>query len=205
MGTERGLAAHALIILVLLGVVLALFIATMSPVDHDNPEYASDRLRSTCLVNLAWLGSRFAELRDDGRLKTLKVEPGAAFLIQIARTDPEGLRALVCPGDPEAPKTVDWNSPHCSYRGPDLETARRLVMERGTIVEPIIIACDANGPDGDDPFHPKGVLTLWSDGRIRFIRWEKMAGFEGSPVVVGPGSPDERFRHLVWLALRGSD
>ena len=134
--------------------------------------------------NLKQLGGLFQARQAGGRLE---YPVGQAFFLQFRdELRPEDMMVFRCPEGPDRGLT--------SYRGPDATALERL-REPG--LRSVIIACDANGPNGDEPFHDDGVCVLYSSGKTEFIRWEEMEGYDGGPVKVGPGSPDQRFRHLV--------
>jgi hypothetical protein len=128
--------------------------------------------------------------RQAGHLRPLA---GTAFLLQVAEKFwDEDLRDFVCPEDPERPREVRRDALYCSYRGPDLETARRFV--EGTLPEDTIIACDACGPRGDVPHHEDALVILRASGRVEVLPRGQPGG---APATIGPDSPDPRFRHLV--------
>ena len=146
--------------------------------------------------NLRQIGGLLETERIAGKLKPLT---GQAFILQVSDGVPDDrLEVFSCPGDPDVPDDQEREKLHCSYRGPDASTAR--LYTEGKLEKPVILACDANGPDGDEPFHEEGVVVLWSNGYVNFIPWVAMEGYAPgnlNPFRVGPDSPDPRFRHLV--------
>ncbi len=106
---------------------------------------------------------------------------GKDFLLQVAEHFGDvDLAIFCCPLDPLAPKTNPRSSPWCSYFGPDVETARRLVSADWTVEPAILAGCD---------HHEDGVRLLRAGGACEVLK--------GIHVLVGPGSPDPRLRHLV--------
>ena len=147
-------------------------------------------LRRGCLNNLKQLGGFLLtyDLADE-----IARVPGADYVLQVGRDlTPQQHRAFHCPGDP-----TPADEHRCSYRGPD-EWLLELQRSRGDGRRDYpYVACDANGPAGDEPYHEDGVCVLCSSGSVEFVRWEDMQGYAGGPVKIGPGSPDPRFRHLI--------
>ncbi|MEN8149287.1 MAG: hypothetical protein ABFS86_05655 [Planctomycetota bacterium] len=176
MGEDAFRAAG--IWIVVLAIMGGGLIMAMMPQPHDSPP------SYRCMNNLKQLGGFFQVRQVDGRLEDLV---GAAFFLQFRdEVRPEWMAVFRCPGGPE--------DVTCSYRGPDATSLGRL---RDPGLRSVILACCANGENGDEPFHDDGVCVLWSSGKVEFIPWEEMEGCDGGPVKVGPGSPDPRFRHLV--------
>ncbi len=159
----------------------------------DRNPYPPRWRESACEFNLEQMSRRLEDLRRQGRLRPLA---GVAFLTQPADGNVEGKKespAFVCLADPERPDA--WCrpcTPHCFYRGPDLETARRFV--EGTLPPDTVIACDADGPGGDIPWHEDYLIVLQASGRVV---WLPRGDPSQVPLVIGPDSPDPRFRHLV--------
>ena len=161
--------------------VIALLIGLLSamvPTTTSHPP--ADR----CMFNLKLLAGLFQARQAGGRLE---YPVGQAFFLQFRdelRT--EDLKVFRCS---EGPEDV-----FISYRGPDAAALKRLRKVDG---KSDIIACDANGENGDEPHHEDGICVLYETGKVEFIQWEEMEGYDGGPVKVGPDSPDPRFRHLV--------
>ena len=168
-----ALAAIGLLLLLLIGIGLATI-----------PRLRVTTNRQACRFNLSRIGGLLLAKQAGGRLR---YPEGSAYLLQVKdEVKAEDMKVFRCP---EGPDDV-----LISYRGPDATALERIRQPAG---ESIIIACDANGENGDAPHHDDGVCVLWSSGKTEFIRWEEMEGYDGGPVKVGPGSPDPRFRHLV--------
>ncbi len=200
-------------VLVLLLLVLsgAMLCSNLFPGHHPS---RGDPCLVGCMNNLRQLGALMSERLAEDRLQRV---PGAVFLKQFAADlRNEDLQTFTCPGDPRYPPADDlhwrwpwlvenledlvkryaddWRTAPCSYRGPDADL---LAEAFGPYAPRLIIACDQNGPDGSAPYHAGGVVVLYNDARVGFIKWEKMEGYAGGPVKVGPGSPDPRFRRLI--------
>jgi hypothetical protein len=144
----------------------------------------------TCQNNLRQIGGLLVAEHAAGRLRVLG---GAAFLTQLAPlVIDEDLKVFLCPKDPGAPGANTRDRIHCSYRGPDLETARRFVD--GTLPKDAILACDACGDDGTVPYHEPGLCVMFASGKVECL---KRGAPNGAPAKVGPGSLDPRFIHLV--------
>ncbi|MCU0726693.1 MAG: hypothetical protein MUE73_13050, partial [Planctomycetes bacterium] len=149
-----------------------------------------DRLVLTCQNNLRQIGGLLLTERDAGRLRILE---GAAFLTQLAPlVSDDDLKVFLCPGDPGAPEANARDRIHCSYRGPDLETARRFV--EGTLPKDAILACDACGDDGTGQWHDRGLCVLYPSLKVECMR---RGAPDGAPAKVGPGSEAPRFVRLV--------
>jgi hypothetical protein len=144
----------------------------------------------TCQNNLRQIAGLLFTEREAGKLRVVK---GAAFLTQLAPlVVDEDLKIFFCPKDPGAPEANTRDRIHCSYRGPDLETARRFV--EGTLPKDAILACDACGDDGTVLHHKSGLVVLFASGKVQGLR---RGTPDGAPAKVGPGSEDPRFVHLV--------
>lgn len=166
------------------------------------------RRRIECMMNLRQIGAIVADQQSEG--VDIHSETGSRFLLQVSpELDDYDLGAFLCPEDErnDAAQEIagtaefirlyrsDWRTAPCSYRGPDEELLSGL---RDRYPDPtVIIACDMNGPDGDEPHHEDGVCVLFETGRVDFLKWDEVEGSDGDPVPVGPNSPDPRFRHLV--------
>jgi hypothetical protein len=160
--------------------------------------------RVACMNNLRQIGGLMRGRMAEERMERV---PGSAFLKQMAPDiRDEDLVVFLCPKDSRYSSLLanqddlvkhyreDWRTAPCSYRGPNAE----LLAEAFAPDAPrLILACDHCGPAGSDPWHETGVVVLFNDGRVDFILWEEMEGYDGGPVPVGPGSPDPRFRRLV--------
>ncbi|MBD3336857.1 MAG: hypothetical protein GF355_15195 [Candidatus Eisenbacteria bacterium] len=164
---------------------------------------------TVCSENLKRIGTLLASMAERG--DDIFQESGSRFLLQVApEMSDEELVAFICPGDPGYAHLVsgesreeltslyrkDWRSAPCSYRGPDAAFVQTL-RSGGSLEGAGIIACDMNGPKGNEPYHGDRVIALLGDGRVIMVslNWMREA-YDGS-IAVGPDSPDPRFRHLV--------
>lgn len=163
--------------------------------------------RLECLDHLQELGALLMTLRQAGG--HFRLEGGPAFLLQFRTwvVDDDALDVFLCPGDPLAAqltarpqlfvKQMRGDDPLCTYRVADDAMIEATFGPGMESEEPVIVACCANGEDGEQPWHEGGVCVLRSDGRPGFVTFEEMEGYDGGPVKVGPGSPDPRFARLV--------
>ena len=152
------------------------------------PNFLDVGTEEVCLGNLAQVGKLLSMRIPGNRLERLD---GPDYLLQAKeelKTPKPSL--FLCPGHEDAAPGG------CSYRGPDWRMVEESLKE-GWIQKPVIVACCANGENGDSPYHEKGVCVLFDTGQTEFFPWTSMKGYEGGPVPVGPDSPDPRFQHLV--------
>lgn len=195
-----------LFVLVMFLVLTGVFTSGILP-HHVGP---SARPKLVCMNNLRQIGALLLMRMQMG--EDIYDQRGAHFLLQVApEVDAADLRVFLCEGDDRHADLLDSSdrddrlrrmfkddrrTAPCSYLGPDEELLSQL-RENPNPEIPLIIACDMNGTDGQQPHHPNGVVCLWSDSKVTFTEWEEMEGYDGEPVPVGPNSPDPRFRHLV--------
>jgi hypothetical protein len=199
-----GVFLVLLVVALILGGLAVTAVVLLS--DHSGKETGQDLVaRVECMNSLRRFGEMMRGRTEEGSLELLA---GAALFLQGAGDfQDEDLVAFLCRGDPryeeltsDHPALVamfrsDLKTAPCSYRGPDAQLLREAIEIPGA--DRAIIACDLNGPDGNEPHHANGICVLWNTMKVDFIRWEHMEGYAGGPVQVGPGSPDPRFRHLI--------
>ncbi len=150
---------------VFFGALLLAALLLLGSLSHPWQPDDEFRARTGCLARLNALGGLLLDAREEGALRVLA---GAAFLAQVAdRVNDEELGIFLCPADPEAPAENRRAALHCSFRGPDLETARRFV--EGTLLPGTVIAAEARGRSNGEPPHSSDWCVLRASGKVEML------------------------------------
>lgn len=196
-------------------VVIAIIAGLIGTVAIIVPQMQERQRKLQCLNNLSQLGQTFTtkRLEKPGRSKYV----GAALWLyyrSVTSDIKEGQEAvLICPGDegiaaadsPEAKarySNVDLTNPPedlCSYASRDF-LAHPLENESKKLQ---LIGCDRNGPTGRIAHHKNGLNVAFEDGSTKFIEREELGISPEDPIVVGPDSPNEMLKQVIYIKHSG--
>jgi hypothetical protein len=173
-----------------------------------------ERNRKRCVGNLAQLVALY--VIEWGSTGGKPPYDGAALFLSW-RAKREEIRGgqesvLRCPGDPSLLPTddpgfvaaydkVDLANPRtdlCSYAVRDF-THFPLRDPTSSLRA---IACCRQGLDGRTPHHRGGICVAFADGTARFVGAAELGLKPGEPIVVGPDSPTELLRPLIYAPSR---
>jgi prepilin-type N-terminal cleavage/methylation domain-containing protein len=191
-------------------VVIAIIAGLIGTVVIVVPQMQERQRKLSCAQNLKQLGDMFVTMRSE--------KPGAPayngqalFLSWRTKRNPiregeEGV--LICPGDQGVvvPNTEDLKKAYddidlanpptdkCSYAVRNFKT-HQLSMSSG---RKEIVACDRQGADGRTDHHQDGINVVYDNAQCVFMSKEELGFTTDSALVVGPESPNEDLKKVVF-------